>query len=320
MRRRIEGEKRVRIKSLRDFCLLRKTVKRLNIIGCGKVGKTLGRLWAQAGFFEIGEIVNRSPDSAAAAVGFIGAGTAASGLAGMKDADLYLIGTPDRVIAEVGGALSASGLLKRGAVVFHCSGAFTSAELASAAKCGAALASVHPVKSFAEPEQAVATFAGTYCGAEGDEAALQVLTAAFSAIGARLFSIDAAQKTLYHAAGVIVCNYLTALIECGLRVYAQCGITREQALPIIEPVVRETVDNVFKLGTVRALTGPVARGDCPTVAVQIEALDAWSRDCGELYRRLGAIALELSREQGAAPAESLALLSDLFRKEEERHA
>jgi predicted short-subunit dehydrogenase-like oxidoreductase (DUF2520 family) len=295
-------------------------MKRLNIIGCGKVGKTLGRLWAENQVFEIGDVVNRSNESSIAAVEFLGAGQAASRLGEMKAADVYMIGTPDGCIAETSAQLSAFGLLKSGAVVFHCSGALSSAELASAKKCGAFVASVHPVKSFASAESAALTFAGTFCGVEGDSEALEVLCPAFEAIGATAFPVNPEQKTLYHAGTVIVCNYLAALLEFGVRVYAKCDIPREQALQVMEPIVRETADNVFKSGTVQALTGPIARGDHQTVAKQIEALDAWNPRCGELYKLLGLVALDLSREQGAASAESLAALSALLDEKGGDHA
>ena len=46
------------------------------------------------------------------------------------------------------------------------------------------VASVHPLKSFADPATAVANFAGTWCVMEGMPAALAVLQPAFEQIGA----------------------------------------------------------------------------------------------------------------------------------------
>jgi predicted dinucleotide-binding enzyme len=37
--------------------------RRLDIVGAGKVGKTLARLWNQNGVFEIGSVANRSLES-----------------------------------------------------------------------------------------------------------------------------------------------------------------------------------------------------------------------------------------------------------------
>ena len=76
--------------------------------------------------------------------------------------------------------------------------------------------------------------------------------------------------------------------------------------------MRETVDNVFSLGTVKALTGPIARGDHAVVARQLEALSAWDAHTGEIYKTLGAVALQLARAQGEADAEALERLRVLL--------
>jgi predicted short-subunit dehydrogenase-like oxidoreductase (DUF2520 family) len=173
---------------------------------------------------------------------------------------------------------------------------------------------VHPLKTFADSRDAVRTYPGTFCAAEGDRAALEVLIPAFERIGAQVSEIDASLKTVYHAASVIVCNYLTALMETGLRCYEKAGIARDTASAMIEPMVRETVHNVFRLGTVRALTGPIARGDEAVVARQLDALGAWDADIAAIYRDLGAVALQLAREQGEAESEALARIEALLKR------
>jgi predicted short-subunit dehydrogenase-like oxidoreductase (DUF2520 family) len=129
-----------------------------------------------------------------------------------------------------------------------------------------------------------------------------VLRPLFEQLGAQVAQIDPAGKSLYHAASVLVCNDLTALMEGGLRVYEAAGLDRATAQSMIEPLVRETLDNVFALGTVRALTGPVARGDAAVVAGQLDALAALDPRIAAAYRALNAIALDLARAQGGATA------------------
>lgn len=287
-------------------------MKKLSIIGCGNVGKTLGYLWARNAVFEIGDVLNRSVRSSAEAVEFIQAGRPVAGFREMNRADLFLIGTSDNQILPSCKALAASGILQPGNIVFQTSGAIPSARLGAAKETGALVASVHPVKSFTAPDVSVATFSGTFCGTEGDDQALNVLWSAFEAIGARMFRIDPEQKTIYHAALVFVCNYLTALLEVGITAYSKAGLNRETALQAMEPLVRETVDNIFKFDTVGALTGPIARGDDQIVAQQLAALSDWDQSFGNIYRDLGAVALKLSRAQGTASAESLAALTKLL--------
>ncbi|MEQ1772625.1 MAG: Rossmann-like and DUF2520 domain-containing protein [Burkholderiales bacterium] len=283
-------------------------MKTLNIIGAGRVGRTLTALWRRQNVFDIQDVFNRTPGSARAAVAFIGAGRAVDALAGMRPADVWMLATPDGELAGVAESLAASGILRAGDTVFHCSGALPSVGLRAAIIKGVSVASVHPLKTFADPGDAVRSFAGTYCVAEGDAAALALLKPAFEKLGARVTEIDPQFKTIYHAASVIVCNYLTVLMEAGLQCYEKAGLPRATASMMMEPLVRETVDNVFRLGTVKALTGPIARGDHAVVARQLDALHTFDPRVAEIYRALGLMAVGLSRAQGSTGDEAFAVL------------
>lgn len=287
----------------------------LNIIGTGKVGRTLGALWQSAGVFELGAVLSRTPDSARAAVTFIGRGTAANDMRALTPANVWMLTLPDDRIADRARALAASGVLREGDIVFHCSGALSSSELAAVRTCGAHIGSIHPVKSFAEPAVAVASFAGTWCAAEGDEGALTVLQPAFERIGAHVTRIAAASKLLYHAANVIASNYLVALAEAALRVYAHAGIGRENAAAIMAPLVRETAENVLEFGPAQALTGPIARGDAALVARQLDALEQADSGLAALYRQLGSVALELARAQHKADVPALDDIAKLLTRD-----
>lgn len=278
---------------------------KLNIIGPGRAGRTLGALLARAGSCTVQDVLSAERSTAEAAVAFIGSGRAVRRPGEMRAAGLWLLTPPDAAIAPMAAALAAAGVVRGGDIVFHCSGSQASAILAPLAAAGAKVASVHPLKSFADPAIAVDSFAGTWCTVEGDAAALGVLRPLFEQLGARIAQIDAAGKTLYHAASVLVCNDLTALMETGLRTYERAGIDRVTAQAMMEPLVRETLDNVFRLGTVQALTGPVVRGDAAVVERQIGELQRHSPQVADVYRALNRIALELARLQGTADPELL---------------
>jgi predicted short-subunit dehydrogenase-like oxidoreductase (DUF2520 family) len=276
--------------------------KTLSIIGCGNVGKTLGRLWSRNQTFVIQDVLNRSLASSQNAVSFIGSGRAARDFADLRPADIYMIATTDDQILKCCEELAHSGRLATGAVVFHCSGALCSAVLRPAIKNGAAVASVHPIRSFAAPEQVANDFAGTYCGVEGDPRALEMLSEGFSAVGARMVPINADDKTIYHSAAVFACSYLVTLLDVAQQAYAKSGIPPDVALKLMEPLVRETVDNVFRLGPADALTGPIARGDLATVVKQYREVRTWNARYGRLYKQLGKLtaALALRRRKSRA--------------------
>jgi len=257
----------------------------LNLVGAGHVGRTLGRLFHAHGVFTVQDVLTRSPASAADAVAFIGAGRALAQLSALRPAEVWMLAVGDDQIAGTCAALAAAGLLD-GATVFHCSGAKGSGELQAALDAGARVASIHPVRSFADPHAVAAAFDGTWCGLEGDPQALALLTPAFEAIGARLVAIDAAAKTVYHAASVFASNYLVTVLDAALRAYAAAGVPPEVARELARPLAGETLANVFRLGAPAALSGPVARGDMATVARQQAALQGWDAPTADLYAAL----------------------------------
>lgn len=273
--------------------------KSLTMIGCGKVGKVLGRLWAESGTFRIQDVLNQSMASSCQAVAFIGAGRPLDTYENLARADIYLIGTPDSQIADCCERLASTGLLHTGSVVFHCSGALPSSALHPASRHGASVASIHPIRSFAGPEQVVRSFEGTFCGVEGDSTAVSILKDGFSSIGARLVPIDAEFKSVYHSAAVFASNYLVTLLDTAVAAYEKSGIPREVALQLMEPLVRGTVDNVFRLGPDEALTGPIARGDLLTAVRQYRAVGSWDKRRGALYKLLGKLTAVIAARKKA---------------------
>lgn len=255
----------------------------LNVIGAGKLGRVFARLWALCGVLQVQQILNRDVKSAYDAIAMIGAGSAAQNLTSMRAADLWMLSVPDDALMGCCQALAAARVLRPGDIVFHCSGAKSSADLQLLASQGAYLASIHPVRSFADPLQVAADFAGTICSVEGDEAALRVLQPILQAIGAKVVQIEAAQKLLYHAGSVFASNYLVSLMDVALQAYQAAGIPTALAQAMAEPLARQTLENVWQLGTQRALTGPLARGDLDTVRKQSAIVHQWDQQAGQLY-------------------------------------
>ncbi|MFC5477557.1 Rossmann-like and DUF2520 domain-containing protein [Massilia suwonensis] len=257
----------------------------LNIVGAGHVGRALGRLFHAHAVFALQDVLARSHASAEDAVAFIGAGRALAQASELRPAAVWMLAVGDDQIGPACAALAATGVLK-GAIVFHCSGAKASNELDTARQAGAHVASIHPVRSFADPAAVAANFAGTWCGVEGDEAALASLRPAFEAIGARLVAIDPAAKTVYHAASVFAANYLVTVLDAALRAYTAAGVPPGVARELAQPLASEAMANVFRLGAPAALSGPVARGDRDTVKRQQAALHDWDAPTGALYAAL----------------------------------
>ena len=268
----------------------------LNLIGAGHVGRVLGKLLAQQGAFQLQDVLTRSYASAQDAVAFMEAGRAVDSHAALRAADVYLLAVSDDQIVPACEAL-ARALPLQGALVFHCSGALASDRLQAARAAGALVASVHPIRSFADSAAVAASFAGTFCGVEGDAAALDLLTPALCAIGGQPVPIDAAAKTVYHAAAVFASNYLVTVLDAALRAYMAAGIPEPVARQIAQPLASESMANVFRLGAAAALSGPIARGDLATVGRQQHAVAAWDTATGALYEALVPPTQDLARRK-----------------------
>ncbi len=258
----------------------------ITIIGAGQVGKTLGHLLHRLAEVTILDVVTRSLAGARSAVNFIGAGHPCDSIAQIQRATIFLIAVPDDQITACCDALARTGRLGNGVVVLHCSGALASSALHGATSQGASVASIHPIRSFADPSIVAASFAGTFCGVEGDPVALALVGPLFEAMGGRLVQIRTDAKTVYHAAAVFASNYVVSLMSVAQQAYVAAGIAPDVAMAMLAPLTRETLDNVVRRGPAMALTGPIVRGDDATVVRQQQALRLWDADVGDLYAAL----------------------------------
>jgi predicted short-subunit dehydrogenase-like oxidoreductase (DUF2520 family) len=270
----------------------------LTVVGAGRLGRTLARLWAESEAFTIGRVYTRSSATAEAAVAFIGTGRACHPDASPGPVDCALLAVPDDRLAEAANRLATEAEFLPGAIVFHCSGAHAAAVLDPLRTVGALVASAHPMHSFAEPARSLETFAGTFCALEGDPPALELLGPAFAAIGARPLAIRGEAKLLYHAAGVFGSNYVTVLVDAALHLLGQAGIDAATGRKLLGPLLRGAVDSALALGPGAALTGPVARGDAALVARQAAALETHDQRLGDLYRQLALAAVTLAADAG----------------------
>jgi len=177
---------------------------------------------------------------------------------------------------------------------------------------GCKTASIHPIHSFADPQISVSSFSNTYCAAEGDDKALEIIIPLFAAIGAKIFKITAEAKTSYHAALVFASNYLVSLVEVSLKLFENAGIHRSLALDSIQPILLNTIDNIHQLGTRAALTGPIARRDTETIASHLEELIHFDSDTQALYKALGRIALAISLDDPMSKTAKETAVENLF--------
>lgn len=276
----------------------------LNVIGTGRVGQTVARLWQQQGLCQVQDLLARSQASAAQAAAFIGAGRVASSLTELREADLWMLSVPDTQVAAVATdlaqALRARGTV-RPAIAFHCSGFLQASALGPLQALGWQAASVHPVLNFASPEAGVARFAGTPCGLEGDEAAVAALQPLFAGVGGVCFPVISEHKPLYHAAAVFASNFTVVLQAIGQEAWQAAGVPPDMVPRVHEALLRATIENTLALGPARAITGPAARGDAQVVQQQGEQVARWHPEAGRIYQDMSVLARRLAVQGSTLP-------------------
>ncbi|HEY0728718.1 MAG TPA: DUF2520 domain-containing protein, partial [Pyrinomonadaceae bacterium] len=154
--------------------------------------------------------------------------------------------------------------------------------------------SVHPLISVSEPN---APIDGAFWSVEGDARAVRLGKTLVRDLGGTSFSIRTADKPLYHAAAVMTSGNVTALFDVALEMLVECGLTRETARRILQPLLVSTVHNLETKDPAAALTGTFSRGDVETVKRHLAALkDHELTEALKLYCLLGRQSLKLTKK------------------------
>lgn len=232
------------------------------VVGRGRLGRALAAALAEAGHHVDGPL-GRGADA--------------------RGSDVALLCVPDAEIA------SAAAAVARGPVVGHSSGALGLEVLGERPRL-----SLHPLMTVTE---AGARFTGAGCAIAGSgDQALAVAERLARDLGMRPVHVDEDDRAAYHAAASVASNYLVTLQAAAERLAASAGLEREHLVAL----VRATVDNWAAMGSQRALTGPVARGDEATVDRQRAAVAERSPELLELWDAMTEATRELAGQ--AAPA------------------
>ena len=236
-------------------------------------------------------VASRTPEQARRAAEFIGGGV--QPVAYDELGGRVIVCVPDDAVEAVAARLS-----DRASIVLHTSGSRGPEALDVLSRRGVACGSLHPLQTVPTPQAGVDRLPGCMFAVAGDAAAAEWAQQIVSLLKGSTILIAPGCHAVYHAAAVMASNYVTALLGAAESLMAIAGVTREQALPALAPLVRAAVENALTLGPVAALTGPVQRGDARTVASHLEALRSAPAEVADLYRAAGRQTLTMARERG----------------------
>ena len=234
------------------------------IVGAGAMGRALGLRLAEAGY-PVRGVVSRSRTSAEALARAVGAPVATDRLGEIPaDAPLVALCVPDDQLADLAETLTGAHRSWQGAVVLHTSGALPASVLDPLRGEGARTLSFHPLQSVTRDADAQ-TLAGATVGVEGSEPGRAAGIELAVGLGMRYLVVSTEAKPRYHLAAAMASNLLVTLMAIVQEVLASIDIDRAEAMSILEPLLRGTIDNLLATSPEEALTGPVARGDLATL-------------------------------------------------------
>ncbi len=211
------------------------------------------------------------------------------------DTTAVILSVPDESLPEIAISLGAHGEAPPGCAAFHLSGAMGTDPLAPLTERGYAVGTLHPLQALADPVLGAEQIKNVYFAVSGEPAAITAARRILSPIGGSIVTVPVSRRPLYHAAAVFASNYLAGLIAAAGRLMAQAGVPEDEAMRAVMPLARGSLENLDRLGPVRALTGPVSRGDVETVRLHLRTLEPRER---ALYASLGSEILELAGESG----------------------
>jgi len=282
------------------------------ILGLGKVGTAVGFLLRNAGY-RIVAVASRSKASLNRGIVYTVGKPYLNFSAAALPANCIIITTPDDAIAHVCKKISSEKSISPGDKVIHMSGAGGLDLLESAQDAGAHVACIHPLQSFADVDGAIKSIPGSTFGiTSSDEIREWSVKMVRDLGGAPLFIADP-DKPLYHAAACIASNYFTSLIYMVEEIYQSIGLSREDAIRAIWPLVMGTIGNIESKGTVQALTGPVARGDVGTIRKHAEALRHKLPYLLQAYSALGSLTCDVGLKKNTLSFETARLIKELLK-------
>ena len=248
-------------------------MERLVFIGPGHVGLALGHALSLAP----GEVslvyYGRRPDPPAHPLFVEGRAAYRHGLEPPRSpGTAVLLTVRDALLPEVVAALAESGEPQAGCAAFHCSGAFGADVLAPLHSRGYSIGTFHPLQSIPSPLAGPDRFKDSFFAISGEPEALSLARRLAAQLGGAPITVPTSGRPLYHAAAVMVSNYLVTLLDAGARLFQRAGASPDDAEAALVALARGTLENVQKMGAERALTGPLMRGEFETVELHLRAM------------------------------------------------
>ena len=263
----------------------RREAVELAIVGTGKAGSALGRMFWKAGVSTV--LISREHRKASR-----------PRIVRAQDEDCprevsyVLLAVPDSVISEAAQRMLDVRVIGPASLVGHLSG-FEPSAILSPPIARSRVFSAHPLAEFpgaVTSGGAAERFAGIEAPSRTVERRVKRL---FERIGFHSFRLDPAKKPLYHTAAVMAANMPHALLAASARWFRIAEVP--DPLSASRKLMLDAQVNATAADRATGLSGPFRRGDARTIAGHIEAIRTHDPRFLEMYVAVGRVLLDLVR-------------------------
>jgi predicted short-subunit dehydrogenase-like oxidoreductase (DUF2520 family) len=172
-------------------------------------------------------------------------------------AELIILAISDGSISEFSEQLSASN-----ALVVHTSGAANITDIQSTRR-----GVFYPLQTFTKEKEIKYSNIPFFLEAENESDKL-ILKQVSDALDAKSYLYNSEERLKLHTSAVLVSNFVNALLHGAENVCAN-----KEVFNLLQPLVEETVEKAFNLGSRKAQTGPAIRKDEKTIEKHLEVLN-----------------------------------------------
>jgi predicted short-subunit dehydrogenase-like oxidoreductase (DUF2520 family) len=272
----------------------------VGIVGAGRLGASLARALCEAGC-TVQAVCDRDVGKAELTALSCGDFTIACTVDSLpQHLTLIILAVPDDDIMKVGAQLAGHLTPDENRIVAHTSGVLNAEVLSASFPHHKLVASMHPVQTLSGSEKDWKRLFNITYGIQGSPDAVHRLKNIVQRLDGKIVLVQPAGKPLYHLACVIAANFTVGLQHAAVRILNSIGIEERDALNMLAPLVKATLENILEQGPKSALTGPVSRGDIGTVKKHYDRLEKKLPELLPLYSTLSKYLVAIAAQQGKA--------------------
>lgn len=188
-----------------------------------------------------------------------------------KENNFFIIAVPDDEIKNVVVSLLKTKIDLKQKIFVHLSGTVSKNIFNPLFKKGASGGSIHLMQTF--PERKAFEISGCYACIDSNDVNAQKLFQAFcKKLNLIPVKVSEQRKIFYHLAGVFASNFMIANFLTAENLLLKAKIKKKSVVPLLLPLAKSTLANIERNGIIKALSGPLQRGDVETILKHLNAL------------------------------------------------